>query len=108
MRLRNVTSTGGLLLGLVSLAGAQTNLNPFPSRNVGWAQLTGGSANPNLVEGREFDSPQAAAIDTSVTPPVLYVSDLVNNRVLAWKNALSFSPGQTADFVIGQKDLVST
>jgi hypothetical protein len=108
MRLKNVTSASGFLLGLASLAGAQTNLNTFPSRDVGWAQLNGGSSNPNLVEGREFDVPYAVAIDTTVTPPVMYVSDLLNNRVLAWKNALSFNPGQTADFVIGQKDLVST
>lgn len=60
------------------------------------------------MEGREFDAPQAVALDNSVSPPVLYVSDFLNNRVLAWKNSSSFSNAQTADFVVGQKDFFST
>ena len=39
---------------------------------------------PNLVEGREFNNPQAIAIDSSATPPILYVADFGNNRVLAY------------------------
>src|SRR4029077_6366155 len=70
--------------------------------------LTVSNFNPNLVEGRELNQPQGVAIDNSVTPPVLYVSDLANNRVLGWKNALSFSFGAPADFVIGQPDFFST
>lgn len=53
-------------------------------------------------------SPQSLALDTSVNPPILYVSDFWNNRVLAWKNASGFANGATADFVIGQKDFYST
>src|SRR5260370_15946055 len=99
------------LIGLTGLAGAlseQVTLNRNPSRAVGQQQLAVNTTNPNLVEGREFYGPQAAALDTSVNPPVLYVSDAFNNRVLAWKNALAFSNGAKADFVIGQKDLYST
>src|SRR4051794_31389729 len=74
--------------------------HPLPEQNTGLF-----SANANLVEGREFLSPQGIALDTSVTPPILYVADTLNNRVLVWKNAASFTNGQTADFVIGQQDL---
>jgi uncharacterized protein (TIGR03437 family) len=66
------------------------------------------SANPNLVEGRELFNPENVALDTSVTPPYLYVSDSNNNRVLAWKNATGFTNGQAADLVIGQVDRYST
>jgi len=63
---------------------------------------------PNLVEGRELNNPQAIALDTSVTPPILYVADFGNNRVLAWKSATGFTKGDYADLVIGQRDLLST
>ncbi len=63
---------------------------------------------PNLVEGREFNLPQAIAIDTSSSPPILYVADQGNNRVLAWKNAFGFTKGDFVDKVIGQRDLFST
>ena len=108
MTQRNVVPAFGLLFVVAGLLGAQTNLNSFPSRNVGWPALNVSNNNPNLVEGKEFDAPQAVALDNSVSPPVLYVSDFLNNRVLAWKNASGFNSGQTADFVVGQKDLFST
>src|SRR5580658_2556375 len=91
---------------------AQTIFNPAPSRIVGQAVLQQQGVltaiAPNLVEGREFNNPQAVAIDTSVTPPILYVADFGNNRVLAWKNASGFADGAYADLVIGQRDLIST
>lgn len=86
-------------------------LNNIPSRVVGHVTNEGNtlaSQNPNLVVGREFWSPYGVVEDTSVTPPILYVSDTNNSRVLAWKNASSFTNGQPADLVIGQKDFVST
>ena len=91
---------------------AQTIFNPAPSRIVGQAVLQQQGVltaiAPNLVEGREFNNPQAVALDTSVTPPILYVADFGNNRVLAWKNASGFTKGDYADLVIGQRDLLST
>src|SRR5882724_9682532 len=100
-----------IVIGAIGLAGAlsaQVNLNRVPSRAVGQPQLAVNTRNPNLVEGREFYGPQAAALDNSVNPPVLYVSDSLNNRVLAWKSGIAFSNGAKADFVIGQKDFYST
>jgi uncharacterized protein (TIGR03437 family) len=52
--------------------------------------------------------PQGIAVDTSVTPNVLYVADYLNNRVLGWKDAQSFRNGQMADIVIGQADFYRT
>jgi uncharacterized protein (TIGR03437 family) len=100
-----------LLSALSLFAGgsfAQTVFHPVPTRILGQnsAQIT--SYNPNLVEGREFDFPDGIAIDTSTSPPALYVADYLNNRVLGFRSATSFANGQHADIVIGQTDFVST
>ena len=103
------------LLFLPAVTGmAQVTLNTVPSRVVGHAPtgtpegLTPTNFNPNLVEGRELYGPTGLALDTSAQTPYLYVSDTANNRVLAWKNGLSFAAGQPADIVIGQPDFLTT
>lgn len=63
---------------------------------------------PNVLEGRELLSPQSAAVDTSATEPVLYVADTGNHRVLAFRNPGSTQFLQTADFVIGQRDMTTS
>jgi len=103
----------GLVLYSASFCVAQAPvpLNVLPSRVVGHPlpeTTTINSASPNLVEGREMYNPEGIAVDTSVSPPILYVSDTGNNRVLAWKNALAFQNGQKADLVIGQQDMYHT
>src|SRR5438270_3641088 len=108
MKQKNILFAIGLLIGVADLLTAQLNLNPASSRALGWPKLQVSNFNPNLVEGREFNQRQGVAIDNYVSPPVLYVSDLANNRVLGWKNASSFSFGAPADFVIGQPDFYST
>lgn len=101
-----------VFVAAAQLVSAQTLFNPFPSRIAGQPFLqqigTPTTIAPNLVEGREMFAPQAIAVDTSATPPILYVADYGNNRVLAWKNALGFQKGDFADLVIGQRDLFST
>ncbi len=96
----------------MQLLEAQTIFNPAPSRIVGQAVLQQQgvltATAPNLVEGREFNNPQAIAVDASANPPILYVADFGNNRVLGWKNASAFTKGNFADLVIGQRDLLST
>jgi uncharacterized protein (TIGR03437 family) len=89
---------------------SQITLNPVAERAVGTPRLTveNSPQSPNLVEGREFYAPETVALDNSVSPPILYVSDYVNNRVLAWKNAATFTTGQIADLAIGQPDLLTT
>jgi uncharacterized protein (TIGR03437 family) len=87
-------------------ASGQVSLSATPTLAIGQDTLTHGAV--NLVEGREFDGPVAIALDTSTSPPGLYVSDFYNNRVLGFKNASSFANGQKADIVIGQLDFLST
>src|ERR1041385_109004 len=96
-------------------AGAQTAaINTVPSREVGHPVMPKpdpfaiSTANPNLIEGRELFGPTGVALDTRATPPIIYVADTNNNRVLGWKNATSFANGKAADLVIGQKDGYST
>lgn len=100
-----------LLLTAASAGYAQTapiSLNNKPSRGVGQPQLFAESGAVNRVEGREFYDPQGIAFDTTASPPIIYVADLRNNRVLAWKNSIGFSNGAPADLVIGQPDQYST
>jgi uncharacterized protein (TIGR03437 family) len=97
-----------LVAGLQVPALGQSVLNLSPSRIVGQRSLTITSAAPNLVEGRELNAPLAVAVDRSSTPPVLYVADFGNNRVMAWRNATGFANGAPADFVLGQVDKFST
>ncbi len=90
-----------------SCALAQTQYNTTPSRAFGQPRLSPvASGNPNLVEGRELYLPQSIAFDKSSN--IVYVADLVNNRVLAWQNANAITKGNTADKVIGQIDRFST
>jgi uncharacterized protein (TIGR03437 family) len=63
---------------------------------------------PNLVEGREFLSPESVVVDGSTNPASVYVADTGNNRVLGFKSATGFANGQFADLVIGQPDFVTT
>lgn len=97
---------------LPSALEAQVVYNATPSRIFGQAIQQPPNAltaiAPNLVEGRELWNPQALAVDTSANPPVLYVADTNNNRVMAWKNAQGFTKGDFADKVIGQRDFYTT
>ena len=107
MKKQHISVLSLVVFGAAS-AYSQITLNAVPERAVGTPALTVTSTNPNLVEGREFYAPQTVALDTSVSPPILYVSDYANNRVLAWKNATGFTSGQIADLAIGQPDLLTT
>lgn len=87
---------------------SQVSLNPVASRFLGQPNQQSGTVNPNWVDGREFFYPQGLVIDTSTTPPSIYVADTSNNRVMAWKSATGFTNGQPADVIIGQPDQYST
>ncbi|HVN28153.1 MAG TPA: NHL repeat-containing protein, partial [Candidatus Binataceae bacterium] len=63
----------------------------------------------NELTAQTLSSPQYLALDTNSSPIHLYVVDgPSNNRVLGWKNALSFANGAPADLVLGQPDFSST
>jgi len=93
---------------LVPAAVGQVILSPSPSRVLGHPQASLKTANPNYVEGKELYEPFAVAVDRTAVPPILYVADTRNSRVLAWRNALQFANGATADLIIGQRDLLTT
>jgi uncharacterized protein (TIGR03437 family) len=93
---------------LLPVSSAQIILNPNPTRALGQDSIKVTNFNPNRVEGRELYLPEGIALDTSTTPPALYVSDTANNRVLGFRNATSFVNGQAADLVLGQPNLVTT
>src|SRR5260370_34999027 len=59
---------------------------------------------PNLVDASGMWSPLSLAIDSSVTPNRVYVSDYANSRVLGYKDVATFVNGGAADLVIGQPD----
>lgn len=96
------------LLLFSTVAAAQVTVNTVASRVVGHPQLTLATSSPNLVEGREFNSPQGIVVDTAANPPTLFVADTANNRVLGWRNATSFANGSRADLVLGQPDFFTT
>ena len=108
------------LIASASLWAQSPTINPFPSREFGQPQLlqTLTSVAPNLVEGRELNAPGAIAFDTSVSPPILYVADTYNNRILAFPNPDSYGVCTTSgarscglasgQVVVGQRDLFST
>ncbi len=108
MKTKRILFAFVLYAASLGVAGAQYSLNVVPSRVFGHPQVELKTTAPNLVEGRELFSPLSVAIDASVIPHRIYVADTLNNRVLGWSNAGSFSNGQHADIVIGQKDFFST
>lgn len=54
-----------------------------------------------------FAIPKGVAVDRSVIPNRVYVSDSVYHRVLGWSDADSLANGAPADLVIGQPDFTS-
>lgn len=58
---------------------------------------------PNLAEARSLFRPNSVAVDTSADPPILYVADTGNHRVLAWRDATLAEMARPADLVIGQR-----
>lgn len=87
---------------------AHAQINPVPTRVLGQTRVDLVSISPNLAEARDLYGPSAVAVDTSSSPPALYVADTGNNRVLGWRNAAGLENGQAADIVIGQRDFNST
>jgi MYXO-CTERM domain-containing protein len=101
-----VTSTGSLFVA----DGANHRVLRFDSP---WADFTGdavlgqadlASGGPNLLDGSGFSSPAGLAVDATVSPNVLYVSDTGNNRVLRWSTT-TLANGAAATSVLGQASM---
>jgi uncharacterized protein (TIGR03437 family) len=109
---------------LGGLIRAQVTLSVIPSRELGHPSASFNPLQPfllsnfnaNLVEGRELATPSGVALDTGVSPPILYIADTGNNRVLGWNYTASLGVPSSdssyrfppADIVIGQNDRFST
>lgn len=105
-----------LALLVAAIAGAQIALDPSPARVAGHQpvsppeELVVSTFSPNFSASGGLFGPYGVALDTSTSPPILYVSDTYNNRVLAWKNATSSTLAnlQAPDMVIGQPNAYTT
>ncbi len=64
--------------------------------------LTFDSNGPNVVEGRELQSPQGIAVDMSTGSAIIYIADSFNNRVLAYRYSTQLTEGSVADLILGQ------
>src|SRR5205823_3771817 len=62
----------------------------------------------NIVSARGLYFPLSVAVDTSVVPNHVYVTDSSNNRVLGWRDESRFVNGTAADMVLGQADFLSS
>jgi len=96
-----------LVASVPAWAQVSPTINELPSREFGHLNLLNpaSSGAPNLVEGREVNTPLAVAFSPS---RALYVADTSNHRVLAWQNSTGLTKGNPADKVIGQRDFYST
>ena len=87
----------------LSTGPALTASSPYEAKRV-LGQIGFEFRGPNLVEDRGLYRPQGIAVDTTSKPPVLYVADTFNNRVLGYRDVRKLRPGDPADIVIGQPD----
>jgi hypothetical protein len=62
---------------------------------------------PNFIDARALGEPNGVAIDSSVVPHRVYVTDLGNHRVLRFPSVDAFVNGEPADLVLGQADFFS-
>jgi sugar lactone lactonase YvrE len=87
---------------------AYTESNPprttTGSRVLGQHDLT--HATENFVDATTVNA-MAVAIDRSSSPNHLYAVDAINNRVLGYADAATFTNGGAADLVLGQADFFS-
>ncbi len=112
--MRNAIVLSGILMSCAGLLPAQA-LFPKPIKVIGDPNfvatvsnpLAFSSVGPNWIEGRELNAPAGIALDTSVNPPIVYIADSRNNRVLGYRYATQLIPGSPADVIIGQVDQFS-
>lgn len=53
-------------------------------------------------------NPFGIAVDNSVSPPIVYIADTVNNRVLGYRYPTQLTAGAPADVILGQPNQYST
>ncbi len=106
--MKTIFTTLAMALLAARIADAQVVLNATPTRVLGQLRTAANFNAPNLVEGKELYFPTGVALDNTASPPILYIADTNNNRVLGYRNPAGAGNGATADIVIGQRDLLTT
>jgi uncharacterized protein (TIGR03437 family) len=96
----------------VGQAGSATQVlgqSNFPYNSVNYIQGEEFFFGPNVFAGTNGSAQNlwdaGIVVDSSSTPPRLYISDPGNDRVLGFADARSVQAGAVADLVIGQPDL---
>jgi len=90
------------------------NAGQAPSAAVVLGQKGSSYNSPNSIQGKEFYFGSNGAgdagivVDTSSSPPHLYISDPNNHRVLGFADARKVGPGVGADIVIGEPDMFTS
>jgi sugar lactone lactonase YvrE len=100
-----------LVIALVVFSGVRCPLHAeigdlVADQAVGQSSVTDATALPIGPGG--FGRPVGLAIDRSVTPNRVYVTDGMYHRVLGWSDADALTNGAPADLVIGQPDFTTT
>ncbi len=96
-----------LIMGVLAAAGALCAARAGPVATKAFGQLDLVHNGVNIVNNVGLWNPQSVAVDRSVTPNRLYVTDTGNHRVLAWRSIAALESGSSADLVIGQADFLS-
>ena len=109
---------GGLLLALVAGCGSKsgtTTTSTVPNSFINASMVIGHNAynlyKPNQAKSGDTVAPTASTLSNTTgsiatNGTLFYVADTNNHRILGW-NEVPSTPGQAADFVIGQANLTS-
>jgi uncharacterized protein (TIGR03437 family) len=76
------------------------------TRVLGQPALDTQGANWVEARGLSFGAGGGIVVDQHSDPPHLYVADTLNNRVLGFRDVRRLRPGDPADLVIGQPDML--
>jgi uncharacterized protein (TIGR03437 family) len=87
-----------VICGTTTLAFGQISSRAY--RALGQADLAQNGL--NRIEGAEFTSPSAVAVDVRGGQARLYVADKGNHRVLGWANAAAYQTGEAPALILGQ------
>jgi len=90
-----------LLCGLIH---AQTYPDSTADVVIGQANFTSNGLGTTQTN---YNFPAGIAVDTTITPSILYVTDQVNHRILGYYNYPFLQNNAPADFVIGQFDFTT-
>jgi DNA-binding beta-propeller fold protein YncE len=90
----------------MACASAYGQVSSSAYRVLGQTNFAGNSV--NLVQGSELNSPAGIALDTRGKQVHVYISDTLNNRILAWADVNSYQIGNPPAIILGQSSAQST